>query len=116
MVCGGLSLGANVHVRGYNEEGTTTIPFDTACHVRDLAATLRAPVGAVLEGHYDLAALPRCVIATLAALSGVGDAESIAPEPILTRRAAAQFGRYWRASRRAAPRDGCVRSRRPHEP
>ncbi|HXO08244.1 MAG TPA: histone deacetylase [Solirubrobacteraceae bacterium] len=66
------------------------------CHVRDLAATLGAPVGAVLEGGYDLAALPSCVIATLAALSGVGDAESIAPDPILTRRAAAQFGRYWR--------------------
>jgi acetoin utilization deacetylase AcuC-like enzyme len=67
-----------------------------ACHVRDLAATLAAPVGAVLEGGYDLAALPRCVIATLAALSGAGDAESIAPDPILTSRAAAQFGRYWR--------------------
>ncbi len=67
-----------------------------ACHVRDLAATLGVPVGAVLEGGYDLAALPRCVIATLEALSGVGDAESIAPDPILTSRAAAQFGRYWR--------------------
>ena len=67
-----------------------------ACHVRDLAAILGAPVGAVLEGGYDLAALPRCVIATLAALSGVGEAESIAPDPILTSRAAAQFGRYWR--------------------
>ncbi len=66
-----------------------------ACHVRDLAASLRAPVGAVLEGGYDLGALADCVIATLAALSGVGEAESAAPDPILTSRAAAQFGRYW---------------------
>jgi acetoin utilization deacetylase AcuC-like enzyme len=67
-----------------------------ACHVRDLAARLAAPVGAVLEGGYDLAALPDCMIATLTALSGVDEAESIAPDPILTSRAAAQFGRYWR--------------------
>jgi acetoin utilization deacetylase AcuC-like enzyme len=62
-----------------------------ACHVRDLGVTLGAPVGAVLEGGYDLAALPRCVIATLAALSGVGEAESVAPDPIVTSRAAAQW-------------------------
>jgi hypothetical protein len=31
----------------------------------------------------------------LTALSGVGEAESIAPDPILTSRAAAQFARYW---------------------
>jgi acetoin utilization deacetylase AcuC-like enzyme len=67
-----------------------------ACHVRDLAATLGAPVGAVLEGGYDLTALAGCVVATLRALSGVGETESIAPDPILTSRAAAQFDRYWR--------------------
>lgn len=67
-----------------------------ACHVRDLAATLGAPVGAVLEGGYDLGALADGVIATLTALSGAGEAESIAPDPILTSRAAAQFGQYWR--------------------
>ena len=67
-----------------------------ACHVRDLAAGLGAPVGAVLEGGYDLGALGDCVVATLKALSGVGEAESIAPDPILTSRAAAQFERYWR--------------------
>ena len=65
------------------------------CHVRDLAASLGAPVGAVLEGGYDLGALADGVIAMLTALSGIGDAESIAPDPILTSRAAAQFGRYW---------------------
>jgi acetoin utilization deacetylase AcuC-like enzyme len=66
-----------------------------ACQVRDLALTVRAPVGAVLEGGYAPSALADCVTATLTALNGVGDAESIAPDPILTGRAAAQFGRYW---------------------
>jgi acetoin utilization deacetylase AcuC-like enzyme len=67
-----------------------------ACHVRDLAEGLGAPVGAVLEGGYDPGALADCVVATLKALSGAGKAESVAPDPILTSRAAAQFGRYWR--------------------
>ena len=65
------------------------------CQVRDVAASLGAPVGAVLEGGYDLGALADGVIAMLTALSGVGEAESIAPDPILTSRAAAQFGQYW---------------------
>lgn len=67
-----------------------------ACHVRDLAAVVGAPVGAVLEGGYDLSALADCVPATLTALGGVGEAESTAPDPILTSRAAAQFEQYWR--------------------
>ncbi len=67
-----------------------------ACHVRDLAEGLGAPVGAVLEGGYDPGTLADCVVATLRALSGVGKAESVAPDPILTSRAAAQFERYWR--------------------
>jgi acetoin utilization deacetylase AcuC-like enzyme len=66
-----------------------------ACHVRDLAASLGVPVGAVLEGGYHPGALADCVVATLEALSGVGEAASIAPDPILTSRAAAQFERYW---------------------
>jgi acetoin utilization deacetylase AcuC-like enzyme len=66
-----------------------------ACHVRDLATDLDAPVGAVLEGGYAPAVLGECVVATLAALTGAGEAEEIAPEPILTGRAAAQIGRYW---------------------
>ncbi len=66
-----------------------------ACQVRDLALTVRAPIGAVLEGGYAPSALADCVTTTLTALSGVGEAESIAPDPILTGRAAAQFGRYW---------------------
>ena len=45
-----------------------------ACHVRDMATTLDAPVGAVLEGGYDPAALTESVMATIAALAGVGTA------------------------------------------
>jgi acetoin utilization deacetylase AcuC-like enzyme len=67
-----------------------------ACLVRDLAARLGVPLGVVLEGGYDPAALTDCVVATLKALSGLGEAESIAPDPILTSRAAAQFAQYWR--------------------
>jgi hypothetical protein len=45
---------------------------------------------------YDPGALADCVVAMLKALSGTGETESIAPDRILTSRAAAQFGRYWR--------------------
>ena len=66
-----------------------------ACHVRDMAATLDAPVGAVLEGGYEPGALTECVMATIAALAGVGRAESIAPDPFVTSRVAAHVGHYW---------------------
>ena len=66
-----------------------------ACHVRDMARALGAPVGAVLEGGYDLAALAECVPATIAALDGAGVAESIAPDPLVTSRVAAHVGHYW---------------------
>jgi acetoin utilization deacetylase AcuC-like enzyme len=49
-----------------------------ACHVRDVAAFLDAPVGAVLEGGYDLGALSESVVATVAALAGEGTTEAIA--------------------------------------
>ena len=62
------------------------------CHVRDLAAELHAPVGAVLEGGYEPAALGSSVVAMLAALSGEGDAESIAPDQIVTPRVASHLG------------------------
>ncbi|HET6870423.1 MAG TPA: histone deacetylase [Solirubrobacteraceae bacterium] len=39
-----------------------------ACRVRDFAADLGAPIGAVLEGGYDLGALAESVVATLTAL------------------------------------------------
>lgn len=66
-----------------------------ACHVRELALGLGAPLGAVLEGGYEPDVLGECVQATLAALSGKGEAVEAAPEPLLTSRAAAQFERYW---------------------
>ncbi len=66
-----------------------------ACHVRDMAATVGVPVGAVLEGGYYPPALAECVMATIAALAGVGTAESIAPDPFVTSRAAAHIGHYW---------------------
>jgi acetoin utilization deacetylase AcuC-like enzyme len=66
-----------------------------ACQVRDLAAQVGAPVGAVLEGGYHGAALAESVLATVAALNGEGTAESIAPDPIVTSRAAARVGHFW---------------------
>ncbi len=68
---------------------------EMARHVRDLAAKLGAPLGAVLEGGYEPAALARCVQATLAALSGAQPARAAAPEGLLTSRAAAYVGHYW---------------------
>jgi acetoin utilization deacetylase AcuC-like enzyme len=66
-----------------------------ACHVRDLGASLGAPVGAVLEGGYDPDALARSVLATLSALGGDGEAESIAPDPIITSRVASSVAQFW---------------------
>jgi acetoin utilization deacetylase AcuC-like enzyme len=66
-----------------------------ACHVRDMAATVDAPVGAVLEGGYHPAALSESVVATIAALAGEGTAESIAPDRLVTSRVAAHVGHHW---------------------
>jgi acetoin utilization deacetylase AcuC-like enzyme len=66
-----------------------------ACQVREAAAGWSAPVGAVLEGGYDLAALADSVVATMAALGGEGEAVSAAPEPLLTSRAASHVSHYW---------------------
>jgi acetoin utilization deacetylase AcuC-like enzyme len=66
-----------------------------ACHVRDMASAAGAPVGAVLEGGYDLPALADSVLATIAALGGEGTAESIAPDPLVTSRIAAHVGHFW---------------------
>jgi acetoin utilization deacetylase AcuC-like enzyme len=66
-----------------------------ACHVRDLAIELDAPLGSVLEGGYDPPALAASVVATIAALNGAGEAELIAPDRILTPRVAAHIGHFW---------------------
>jgi acetoin utilization deacetylase AcuC-like enzyme len=49
----------------------------------------------VLEGGYESEALAGSVAATMAALGGEGEAESVAPDSILTSRAASEIGRYW---------------------
>jgi acetoin utilization deacetylase AcuC-like enzyme len=64
-------------------------------HVRDFAEELAVPIGAVLEGGYEPAALAECVRETLTALSGDEPATSAAPEALLTSRAAAHVGHYW---------------------
>ena len=69
-----------------------------ACHVRDMAATLDAPLGAVLEGGYHPPALTESVMATISALAGVGTAESIAPDAFVTSRVAAHVGHFWTLS------------------
>ena len=65
-----------------------------ASHARGLGAEVGAPVGAVLEGGYDLGALAASVVATLRALAGEGDPPSFGRDA-LTDRAVAQVSRYW---------------------
>lgn len=66
-----------------------------ACHLRELARGQGAPLGAVLEGGYSPSALAESVELTMRALAGDGEAESAAPEAMLTSRAASLVGRYW---------------------
>jgi len=68
---------------------------EMARHARDLGARVGAPVGAVLEGGYDLAALAECVPATMRALAGDRPASSVAAD-FLTERHAAHIGHWWR--------------------
>ena len=65
-----------------------------ARHVRALAGELGVPVGAVLEGGYDLDALASSVAATMEALASGGAAPSV-PRTTLAEIAAEQVGRYW---------------------
>jgi acetoin utilization deacetylase AcuC-like enzyme len=67
-----------------------------ARHVGVLADSLDVPVGAVLEGGYDLDALSASVVATLEALSnGTEPPRPAQPNP-LSEQAAQVIGRYWR--------------------
>jgi acetoin utilization deacetylase AcuC-like enzyme len=68
---------------------------EMARHVRDFAGERSIPLGLVLEGGYDLAALADSVFATIAALSDDQPAESAAPEPFFTSRVAAHVGHHW---------------------
>jgi acetoin utilization deacetylase AcuC-like enzyme len=65
-----------------------------AMHVAALAAEVGAPVGAVLEGGYDLDALSASVAATLAALAEGGAPRSVEAGPAV-REAGAVVGRRW---------------------
>ena len=64
-------------------------------HVMELASSVGAPVGAVLEGGYDLGALADSVLAMIGALGGQIEPESIAPDPFITSRVAAHVGHFW---------------------
>jgi acetoin utilization deacetylase AcuC-like enzyme len=65
-----------------------------ACHVRELALRVDAPVGAMLEGGYHPPALADSVVATVAALGGAGTAESVGPESLVTSPTAADVGHF----------------------
>jgi acetoin utilization deacetylase AcuC-like enzyme len=66
-----------------------------AGRVREMAESMGAPLGAVLEGGYEPDVLADCVVETLGALAGPESPPLAAPEAPLTARAAAQIGRYW---------------------
>jgi acetoin utilization deacetylase AcuC-like enzyme len=65
-----------------------------ALQVRGLADRLGVPVGAVLEGGYDLDALARSCAATLEALAAGGDPPSVAQHP-LAAAAASRLAAHW---------------------
>ena len=65
-----------------------------ALQVRALGEAVGAPVGAVLEGGYDLSALAASVAATLEAFAHGGEPPRAKPDAV-TQRAAAVAGRYW---------------------
>jgi acetoin utilization deacetylase AcuC-like enzyme len=68
---------------------------EMARHLREMARAAEVPLGVVLEGGYNQRILGECVSATLAALSGEGEASSAAADSPLSSRAAAHVGRYW---------------------
>jgi acetoin utilization deacetylase AcuC-like enzyme len=92
-----ISAGFDAH----REDPLANCALDTssfaqmACHVRDMADEIGAPVGAVLEGGYQPHVLAESVVATVAAMNGEGTAESIAPDPFVTSRVAAHVGHFW---------------------
>lgn len=69
--------------------------------VRSLADELGVPVGAVLEGGYDVNALAQSVAATMEGLAEGGEVPTVEPGPLVVA-AAEQVGRFWPGVR---PRD-----------
>jgi acetoin utilization deacetylase AcuC-like enzyme len=65
-----------------------------ARRVQALGHELGAPVGAVLEGGYDLDALAASVTATMEGLAAGGDTPGVEPGP-LVEAAVTQVGRFW---------------------
>jgi len=87
--------GERVVAVGFKARGDQDeIRAKVARRVRSLGDELGAPVGAVLEGGYDLGALAASVAATLDGLADGGEAPSTAPGPLVAA-AAEQVGRYW---------------------
>jgi acetoin utilization deacetylase AcuC-like enzyme len=68
--------------------------FELARHARRLADGLGVPLGAVLEGGYDLRSLAESVAATLEGLTADGEPVSVPPGP-LTQAAVEHVRRYW---------------------
>jgi acetoin utilization deacetylase AcuC-like enzyme len=65
-----------------------------ALRVRALSDRLGVPLGAVLEGGYDLSALARSCAATLAAFADGGSPRSVERHALVDR-AAGQLAAYW---------------------
>ncbi len=65
-----------------------------SARMRALGEELGAPVGAVLEGGYDLRALATSVAETMAALANGATPPEVARHP-LAEEAAGVLGRYW---------------------
>ncbi len=92
-----LSAGFDAHLDDPLADGRLDAASfaEMARHVRALTEELDVPLGAVLEGGYEPAALAECVRETLTALTGDEPPRSAAPEPLLTSRAASYVGQHW---------------------
>ena len=92
-----ISAGYDAH----SEDPLGGLALETASYsamtrqLRALGDELGAPVGAVLEGGYDLGALADSVAATMEALTGDGAPPAPAARHPLAERAAGMLGRYW---------------------
>src|SRR3954471_9752184 len=78
--------------------GTCTLDASSftqmALWMRSLADSLGVPVGGMLEGGYDLAALASSCAASLEALRDGGEPRSVEAHPLAVA-AARELGRYW---------------------
>jgi len=97
-----VSAGFDAHAEDplANCELQTGSFVEMAKRVRDIAISVGAPVGVVMEGGYNKRILAECVCATLPAFAGEG--EALPPPAVVSastqeivRRAVAQVGRYW---------------------